>query len=161
MLTTGDSLIPSRRRARQMAAAQWLAKWTYRLQALFASIGFFLVLLPVLNNQWREVIEAFALTAWIFRVFSTLTGGALILLGILMLLFLILNFMVKDYPGGWNPTKEWGFPSPKQVVERELYPRNRKEEFVFWIDIIFGIVGTTFWLYLPFGVLAYFIRIGA
>ena len=160
MLTPDDSFISSRR-ARQMAAARWLAKWSYRLQALFASIGFFLVLLPALNNPWREIIEAFSLTEWVFRAFSTLSGGAIIWLGILMLLHLILNFMVKDYPGGWNPTKEWGFPSPQQVVEKELYPRNRKEEFVFWIGIILGTVGTTFWLYLPFGVLAYFIRIGA
>jgi len=159
-LIPDDSFVSSSRKARQMVAAIWLAKWSYRLQALFASIGFFLVLLPTLNNPWRVIIEAFSLTAWIFRAFSTLSGVALILLALLMVLFLILNFMVKDYPGGWNPTKEWGFPSPRQVVEKELYPRNRKEEFVFWIDIFFGVVATTVWLYLPFGVLAYFIRKG-
>lgn len=158
MLTSDDSSISSSRRARQMAAARWLAKWSYRLQALFASIGFFVVLLPVLNKSWRGIIETYSPTAWIFHEFSALGGWALLLLGVLLGAHLILNFMAKDYPGGWNPTKEWGFPSPAQIVEKRLYPQNRREEFVFWVGIFIGTVGTTFWLYLPFGVLAYFIR---
>lgn len=147
------------RRKYHITAAQWLAKWSYRLQIMFALIGFFVVLLPALNKSWRKIVEAFPPTEWIFHDFSTLSGWALLLFGGLMAGYLFLNFRVKDYPGGWNPTKEGRFPYPEETFEKELYPRNKKEEFVFWVNIFVGTVGTTFWLYLPFGVLAFFIRL--
>jgi hypothetical protein len=148
------------RRAMQVAAAKWLAKWSYRLQGIFALLGFFIVLLPVFNKSWRGIIESCSLTAWIFHEFSTLKGFALLWLGFLLLLFFILNFNHKNLPGGWDITKEGGFPNPQQVFELGLYPRNSKEEFVFWIDFVLGTIGTTIVLYLPFGVMAYLMRIG-
>lgn len=154
------SMVVSPRKDAQIAAARWLAKWSRPLQISFATTGFSVVLMPVLSNPWKEVVVSLPVAGWVFNQFSTFGAWAMLLLGLLLTLFLILNIMVRDYPGGWNPTKEWGFPSPKQVVEKELYPRTRKEEFVFWVDIFFGAIGTTVWLYLPFGVLAYFIRIG-
>lgn len=140
--------------------ARLLAKWSYRLQAIFASIGFFIVLLPTLSEPWRVAIKTFPFAAWIFNEFSTLGAGALLLVAIIMVPFFILNFMIKSYPGGWDPTKEGGFPGPKQIIEKELYPCNKREEFVFWVGIFLGFIGTTVWLYLPFGVLSCFIRMG-
>lgn len=141
------------------AAAKWLAKWSYPLQVAFALIGFVIVLLPMFSKNWLAVIENTPVAGRIFHDFSTLSGWAMVLLFVLMVLWGILNWLVKNYPGGWHPTKQWGFPNPKQVVELELYPRLKREEFVFWVDIIFGATGTTLWM-IFFGVLAFFIRIG-
>lgn len=79
---------------------------------------------------------------------------------VIMVPFIILNVMVKDYPGGWDPTKEWGFPSPKEIVEKSLYPERGREVFVFWVGIVFGVIGTATMLYFPFGLMAFFFRIG-
>lgn len=149
----------AKRRAKQIAAAKWLTKYMYPMQLYSALIGFFIVLLPLFSRPWRGIVEAFPLTAWIFRDFSGLKGWAMVLFGLLMLGHMILNWKVKDYPGGWNPTKEWGFPTPQQVVEKELYPRNEKEVFVFWVDVVYRtMLNATIWL-LIFGIVAFFIKI--
>lgn len=147
------------RRKYHLAAAQWLARWMNPLLALCASIGFFIVLLPVIAKPWRKIIEGFSPTAWIFHEFSALSGVALIPFLVSITMHLILNARVKDFPGGWNPTREWGFPTPRQVVEKKLYPRNSREEFVFWVYIIGGTFGTTALLYLPFAILAFLMRV--
>lgn len=147
-----------RRREIHIASARWLAKWSLPMQIGFAAIGFFIVLLPTLSTSWREIIELVPLTAWIFHEFSTLGPASIYLLAVIMVPFFILNIMVKSYPGGWNPTQEWGFPSPKHVIEKNIYPRTSKEEFVYWVSHLLGIIGTAIWLYLPFGVLAFLIR---
>jgi hypothetical protein len=76
-----------------------------------------------------------------------------------MAMHLILNWRVNDYPGGWHPTKQMVFPSPRLIVELELYPRTRKEEQIFWIGMVFGSLGTTIWMIFC-GVFAFFIKIG-
>ncbi len=153
-----DSEVLGRRRYHE-AAAKWLAKWSYPLQATFAVIGFVVVLLPMFSKNWRAVIEATPIAGRVFHDFSTLSGWAMLLFAVLMVLWGILNWRVNDYPGGWHPTKQWGFPNPKQVAEMELYPRTHGEEFVFWVDIAFGTFGTTIWMIFC-GVFAFFIRIG-
>jgi len=153
-----DPEVLGRRRYHE-AAAKWLAKWSYLLQTTFALIGFMVVLLPMFSKSWRAAIENTPVAERIFNDFSTLSGLAMVLFFILMVLWGILNWRVKDYPGGWHPTKQWGFPNPQQVVEMGLYPRLKREEFVFWIDIVFGTAGTMIWMIL-FGVFAFFIRIG-
>lgn len=148
-----------RRRKHQEAAARWLAKWSYPLQAFFAATGLIVVLLPMLLKSWRSTIENTPIAAHIFREFSTLSGWPMVLLFVLLALLLSLNWKVNDYPGGWHPTKQWGFPSPKQTVALELYPVTRAEERVFWVNFVFGTIGTSFWL-LGFGVFAFFLRAG-
>lgn len=147
------------RREYHEAAAKWLAKWSSPLQATFALIGFVVVLLPMFSKNWRAVIENTPVAERVFRDFSTLSGWAMALFFFLMGLFLVLNWRVNDSPGGWHPTKQWGFPSPKQIVEMELYPRIKREEFIYWIGIVFGATGTTIWM-IFFGVFAFFIGIG-
>lgn len=147
------------RRTYHEAAAKWLAKWSYPLQAFFALIGFVVVLLPMFSNNWRAVIEKTLIAERVFHDFSSLSGWAMVLFLILMGLYVVQNWLVNDYPGGWHPTKQWGFPTPMQIVQMELYPQNKREEFVFWVEIIFGAVGTANWM-IFFGVFAFFIRIG-
>ena len=119
------------------AAANWLARISFFLHAIFAAIGFAVVLLPILSRSWRAIIESTPLVRVVFHDYSTFGGLAMANLYILMALFLIRN-----------------------VVDMELFPRTRREEFAYWADISFGFVGATLWLFLPFGVLAYFINIG-
>lgn len=153
-----DSAVLARRRFHK-TAAMWLAKWSYPMQAVFALVGFVVVLLPMFSKNWRAVIESTPIVERVFHDFSSLSGCAMVLFFGLMAIFLVLNCLVNDYPGGWHPTKQWGFPSPKQVVEMELYPRLKREEVVFWIDIVFGIAGTAIWM-IFFGVFAFFINLG-
>ncbi len=145
-----------RRRKHQEAAARWLAKWSYPLQAFFAATGLIVVLLPMLLKSWRSTIEDTPIAAHIFRDFSTFSGLAIVLLATLMLIFMILNWTVDNYPGNRNPTKQFGFPTPSQIVEMALYPQTKREKFVFWCDILFGILMTTWWG-LAFSLIAFFI----
>ena len=68
--------------------------------------------------------------------------------------------LARHSPGGWDVARQWGFPSPAQVVDRGLYPERPKERVFFWLNLTFGLLGSTLWLYLPFGVLAYSLRAG-
>lgn len=143
------------RRGFHEAVAKWLARWSYPLQAVFALIGFVVVLLPTLSNNWRTVIENTPIAGRIFQDFSSLGGLAMLLFFFLLGLFLIWNGLQSRLPAGRN-----SFLTNRDIVEMELYPRNKKEEFIYWVDFVFAVTGTTLWLFLPFGVLAYFIRIG-
>jgi len=148
-----------RRRKYQEAAAKWLAKWSYPLQAIFAATGFSVVLLPMFSKNWRSAIESTPVAAQIFREFSNLSGWPIVLLFVLLALLSFMNLNVNDYPGGWHPTRQWGFPSPKQTVALELYPTTRAEERVFWVNFVLGTIGTSFWL-LGFGACAFFLKPG-
>lgn len=149
-----DPAVLERRRF-HVAAAKWLSRWSFWLQAIFVLIGFAIVLLPMLLKNWRAVIEKTPVAARIFEDFSSLSGLAMLLFFFLMGLFLLWNGLKSGLPAGRN-----SFLTNKDIVEMELYPRNKREEFIYWIDFVFAVTGTTLWLFLPFGVLAYFIRIG-
>ncbi|MOA61694.1 hypothetical protein D3C78_1868990 [compost metagenome] len=75
---------------------------------------------------------------------------------ILMILFLARSLLTRHTPAGYSPILSY-----RDVVDMELYPRAIKEELAYWIDITSGVAGTTLWLFLPFAVLAYFIRLGS
>lgn len=145
-----------RRRAAHERVAQWMARWQFPLQALFAMLGLFVVLMPLLLAFWRDVVMAHALAAWVHTEFSRMGPWATA-----WLLFLVagplvaLHFMAHHYPSSWDVRQQWGFPSPSQIVRRRLYPRTQREEGVFWLAMLMDLLGTTLWLYLPFGVLAY------
>lgn len=133
----------------------WLAKWSSRLQLVFAGIGLVVVLLPVLSKPWSAVIDGVPFVSRVFHDFSTLSGWALANFFVLMMLFLARSAVIRNIPGGHVPIRSW-----REVVDMELYPRTRKEELAYWSDFAFAVAGTTLWLFLPFGVLAYFIRLG-
>ena len=124
-------------------------------------LGLFLVLLPVLLPFWHEVVQRWGFTAWVFEEFSRMGPVAL---GWLVFLFVglygALRALARHSPGGWDVARQWGFPSPAQVVDRGLYPERPKERVFFWLNLTFGLLGSTLWLYLPFGVLAYSLRAG-
>lgn len=52
------------------------------------------------------------------------------------------------------------FLTYRNVVDMELCPRTRREELAYRTDVVFSLGCTTIWLFLPFGVLAYFIGMG-
>jgi len=136
------------------AAAKWLAKWLLPLQAFFALLGFFVVLLPVFSKPWRGIVEIFPIFAQIFHDYSTFSGLAMANLYIGMLTAFTKLFWAKYSPSG-------DVIPYKDGIAPLLCPRTRREEVSFWIETVALILVTSVWLFLPFGVIAYFIRIGS
>lgn len=147
-----DPAVFARRRFHE-AAARWLAKWLVPLQIFFAFIGFFVVLLPVLSKPWRSIVESIPVLAEVFHAYSTFSGLALFHLFAGMLTALTKPYWDKHSPSG-------PIPSYRDYFAPIACPMTRREEVSFWIEIVASILVTTFWLFLPFGALAYFIRIG-
>lgn len=143
------------RRNLHRAATKWLVKWSLPLHATLSLMGFFVVLLPMLSMKWRAIVENAPLARTIFHDYSTFSGLAMLNLFTLMSLFLIRSWVGQSLPGGATSILSY-----KNLEDMELYPRSRKEELAYWVDISFGIAGATLWLFLPFGALAYFIRMG-
>lgn len=150
----GDPAVLARLKIHE-SAAKCCEKWLTLFHAFFAIFGFVVVLLPVLSKPWRSVIESVPFLSQVFHYYSTLSGWAMVNLLILVILFFIRNFLVKSIPGGQASILTY-----KNIIDMELYPRTKKEEFAYWSEIFFSATATTLWLFLPFGVLAYFILIG-
>ncbi|WP_157381306.1 hypothetical protein [Tepidiphilus margaritifer] len=72
-----DEAVLARRKYHE-AVALWLAKWLVPLQAFFASIGFFMILLPVLSKTWRNIVESVPILAYVFHAYSTFSGLAIV-----------------------------------------------------------------------------------
>jgi len=171
MNTTQDSLSDSRRsrdvassvlrrRKYHIAITEWEAKWMYRQQAIGALIGFFIVLLPTLSKAWREIVVSFPPTRWIYDEFSSFGPFSLTVLLVFVFATIGLNGLYRHFPGGWDAKKEWGFPTARVIRDRGLYPTRPLEEAVFGLAVFVGLFGLFFWLYFPFGLIAFFIRTG-
>lgn len=144
------------RRPAQEAAARWMARWLTDLQAGFALVGFVVVLLPTLSKPWRAVIDTIPFVAGVFHDYSTFSGAALANLFGVILLFAVHNLLARHIPGGATAILTY-----RDVAEMELYPHSRKAELAYWAKLAHTLASTTMLLFLPFGVLAYFIRIGS
>lgn len=143
------------RRTYHEATAKWLAKWLAPLQVFFALLGFFVVLLPALLEPWRIFIDALPIFSQVYHDYSTFTGLAMTHLYIGMFLALTKLF----YWGKYNPSGD--IVLYKGSIAPLLCPRTINEEISFWIETFALILVTSVWLFLPFGVLAYFINIGS
>lgn len=141
------------RRKYHEAAAIWLAKWLTPLQAFFGLLGFSVVLLPMFSKSWRNLVEATPLLAEVFHDYSTLSGFALLNLFAGMLTTITKPYWAKHSPSG-------PIPSYRNGVAPLACPITTKEEISFWIEIVSLILVTTVWLFLPFGVIAYLLRVG-
>ncbi|MFN3716747.1 MAG: hypothetical protein ACK4R8_08500 [Thiobacillus sp.] len=148
-----DPAVLARRKYHQLAS-MWCAKCLVPLQAFFASFGFFIVLLPTLSKPWRGIVENTPLLAKVFHDYSTFSGLALVNLFAGMLTAISKPYWSKSSPRG-------PVPSHKTYLAPVACPATKKEEFSFWIEIVALILVTTVWLFLPFGVMAYFLRMGA
>jgi hypothetical protein len=148
-----DQAVLSRRKYHE-TAAKWLAKWLAPLQAFFALLGFFVILLPVLSKPWRSIVENLPIFAQIFHDYSRFSGLALANLYIGMIIALTKPYWAKHSPSGDIVPYKGGI-APLRC------PRTRKEEVSFWIESVALILVTSVWLFLPFGVLAYLITIGS
>lgn len=135
------------------AVANWLEKWLFILQVGFAFVGFFVILLPAISSPWRSVVESSSLFSKIFYDYSTFSGLAMANLYAGMFMALAKPYWSKHSPSG-NLIKT------RNGTSSFRYPRTRREEISFLVDAIALILVTSVWLFLPFGVLAYFINIG-
>lgn len=145
----------ARRKAHE-AAAQWLARWLTDLQIVFALIGLIVVLLPTLSKPWRAIIDGIPIVARVFHDYSTLSGWAMAHVFILVSLLLVRNALSKHMQGGYTVGLTF-----RDVMDMELYPRTRKEEFAYWTHVVFTAAAAPNLLLLPFGCFAFFIRIGS
>jgi len=148
-----DQAVLARRKYHE-AVALWLAKWLVPLQAFFASMGFFIILLPVLSEPWRNIVESMPILAYVFHSYSTFSGLAMVNLYVGMLVTVIKLYWEKHSPSG-------DIVPCKDDIAPLRFPKTKKEEISFWIEFVALILVTSVWLFLPFGVLAYFINIGS
>lgn len=146
----------TQRKALHIKAASALAKWSLVMQCFFALVGVFLVLFPTIWPQWRAVVLSWPIIDGVYIACSTLTGWPLWLCGLLVSEVIALNWLVKDFPGGWNSARQHGFPSLKQIVDLDLYPRTKQQERGFFVYLLFVVSATPLYL-LAFSVLAFMI----
>ena len=148
-----DEAVLARRKYHE-AAARWLSRRSSYLQTFFAAIGFVVVLLPMFSKTWRTVIESTPVVSAVFHAYITFSGLAIVHLYFLMALFLVRNWQIKSLPGGTAVPRTYS-----DVLDMELFPRTRREEFAYWTDILFGFGGATLWLFLPFSLFAFFMNL--
>lgn len=149
----GEPSVLMRRKFHE-SAAKWCVKWLTSIHIFFGTIGFIVVLLPAIAKPWRLIIENTYLFSQIFHSYSSLSGLSMVNLYLLIILFIAKGFFRK------NPPDDPAFPvTYNAVIRMEIYPKTRKEEAEYWLNILFAVVSVTLWLFLPFGVLAYFILI--
>jgi hypothetical protein len=142
-----------RRRNFHKSALLFCDKWLVPLQFVFAFIGLTVIFFPLLFNSWRNLIEEIPVFSKIFHDYSGLSGLALINTYLFFFMFFVKNYFYKN---NLNLSKI----SYGDIYLMEIYPRIKKEELSFWIDIFINIFGATVWLIFPFGVLSYIIRMG-
>ena len=143
------------RRRHHERAAKWMAKIHPNLETIAVSIGFFLVLLPILSRDWRAVIEDIPVVSTIFRDYSTLTGVAIVNFFLIALFGFLLTIFEKHRPSQGRPGVTF-----KHFIDMELYPNTSKQEFVYWLETISRVVIPSAFIYIPFGILAFIINIG-
>jgi hypothetical protein len=135
-----------------VAAARWCEKYLSYICSLFALTGFAVVLLPVMLKSWGVFIQNIPILSKIFHDYSTLSGWALVNFYPMIFLLILKISMVKSTPGSSTHSCTY-----RELMEMELYPRTKKEEFAYWICIFFDALASTAIIFVPFSSLAYFI----
>lgn len=137
------------RRALHRAAAAGCARWLPPLHVAFAVAGGLLVLLPAVSPSWRALIERVPPLGALSADYAVLGASARIHLAILFAAWVArMAATVGPSADGARP------PGFDEIVARNLYPRTRREELAFWIDVVQAFAATSLWLLMPFGVLA-------
>lgn len=144
----------SRRKAHKLGVTL-ASRLSFFFQCSCFVIGAFVVLFPALSSSYRRAISGIPVVSDVFRSFSEMRGASLLILLILIGLFLARAAVSKYVPSAYSSSSTF-----RDIEEMELYPRNKKEELAFWIDVAFGVSSSLVWLYLPFGVVSYFITLG-
>jgi hypothetical protein len=133
-----DPAVLARRKYHE-AAARWFDKASTLLISAFAVVGLVLVLLPVLIDGWRAIVERTPIARTVFYEYSTFDSLAMINFFIVMFVFLVNNGLQKNLPGG---IKASGL-TLRQIADMELYPRTMKEEVAFCLDLVMSALSTT------------------
>ncbi len=141
------------RRKTHIELAKWCIKWRPTVLLLSCIFGVVFIVLPAISASWRSVIEKIPPLAVIFYSYASLKG-ALFWVHFLLIMGMstLLNFFDKYKPGGI-----WVHITLSEIVEMELYPRTKKEEFAYWLVFLYGVVGGTLVLMFPCGLFAYFV----
>lgn len=145
------------RRRYHVGITKWEARWLPWLQATGAILGLAVVLMPSISKGWLAAIERVSLFRFIYEQFSSLGWLVATTLILYAITHAITAFMWKHSYPGWDARKEWGLPNAKQILDRDLFPSTRKQEFVFLV-YAFQAFLSPFLVMILFGVVAYFIR---
>jgi hypothetical protein len=145
------------RRPIHEATSKWLSKWEKTIDAILLLFAFFTVFLPAISEGWHGIIVDAPGIGWIFHNLSNITTR----MKLIMLLVVFVGFLWRalgsKYPEGWDHRINGGFPSFRQIVEWEMYPRTRGEEVTFWFCAVRPIVMGLLW-FIGFGVIAFFVK---
>jgi hypothetical protein len=134
--------------------AVWMAKWMPHLTAISIFTSIFFILLPAIIKKWALIVNESFILGYIFNSYSTFSGIAKVNICIIVLFIFFKNF------ANVKKIKQINIPY-EDVVAMQLYPNTKKEEFFYYLNLFFEFIGVTVYLFFPFGVLAYFIRIGS
>lgn len=136
------------RRALHRAAAAGCAQALPMLHVAFALAGCLLVLLPALSPPWRALLASLPAVGALSNDYGALGTSARLHVAVLLAAWVARTAVTLPSADAERPT---GFD---EIVARGLYPRTRREEIAFWIDIVQSLTATSLWLLMPFGVLA-------
>lgn len=152
----GDPEVLARRKY-HVSIAKWLAKWLPWMQVLSATIGIIFIFLPAVWLEWRTMLMGvpaiynFSVDLYLLKV------TYLKLLFIMLIPTIISNLKAKTFPGGWDPSKQFGFPSVKQISDLDLYPNKKEEELVYWAHIC-ACLFSPLWYLLACGLIGFFYK---
>lgn len=149
--TPGEPSVLARRKLHE-SAARWCDRWLTLIHIYFFIFGFSTILLPTLARPWRLMIESTPLLSEVFHSYSSLSGISIINIGTLIAIFTARNLF---RPPSGQPT----ILTYSMIINMEIYPKTKREEVAYWLDIIFGVASVTLWLFLPFGTIAHLILI--
>jgi hypothetical protein len=138
------------RRAIHEKAILWTKKPLSNLMGYFALFGFFFFFLPLCIKPLKTFFEQTPVLYQFFYFFvKTQDGGYLIVRSVCFFISLRLlaqNFYPNLYKAFWQLTP------PKD----EFYPKTTKEEIGFWLEVFFQVLGSSVFIYFPFGLVSYF-----
>lgn len=118
----------------------------------FILIGFFLVYLPNLNNEWKEYVLNTLIGRNIYYDYNNFTGLFAIHLFSLTPFYIIFLSLEKQIP----KSKHGQRFTRRECVELAIYPKTKKQEFTFWFVCIFELWTTSGFIFVPFGLLSQF-----
>lgn len=141
------------RRDLHISGLKLAQKLSSRLRLFSLIVGIVFVLAPGILPGWRHVISTNWLTDTFYSQMTAIGPLARYMIFGLTLLFLLRASVDKYVPCSTSLGK-----THSDILEMELFPRTRKEEFAYWIDLVFNVVASVSFI-LPFAAFVFIINI--
>jgi len=127
---------------------------------LGAVFGFSVFLAPIMFPVIRDKLRLVPSLYYVFDEVTKLNTVVVVVVLTPALLVSVIQAvgLSKGFPGGWDIREKGMLPTAKEVIEYELFPTSRGEEFIFLLWVVLKFFGVVVWTF-PFVFLAYFMRI--